>query len=143
MLEGANDLFFYLFLFLVVRVFIISPRGRFHQMFHAIFQEDVHITVLIDARHHPDSPVYPTTVAIVVDKDDLRLLLDRQAQLGGQGGLGEIAFDLSDRYELLAGKLRQFFLVDEIHLVATGGQRDIHLLVARFEIGETTSVQRA
>jgi len=36
----------------------------------------INISILIDTRYHTDRPVHPTTLIIIIDKNNLRLFLD-------------------------------------------------------------------
>ena len=45
-------------------------------MFYTALQQDINISILIDTRYHTDRPVHPTTLIIIIDKNNLRLFLD-------------------------------------------------------------------
>ena len=109
-------------------------------MFDPIFQQDIYIPVFINAGNHSDSTVYPTTLVIIIDKDHLCLFLDRQIQLRRQRGFREIPLYTSGRDKFITGQLRQSFFIDEIDLIATGGKRNVHVLIIRRKFREVTGI---
>ena len=110
-------------------------------MFLAVLQQDIDVALVVDAGDHADGAVYPTLLPVVFDEDDLRLFFDGKFQLGGQRRLGELALDAADGDIFLSLQFRQFLFIDKIHLVAAGGEGDVHIFVSRLELGEIAGVQ--
>ena len=61
--------------------------------------------------------------------------------MGGQRRLGELALDAADGDIFLSLQFRQLLFIDKIHLVAAGGEGDVHIFVSRLELGKITGVQ--
>ena len=141
-LNVAADFLFLDFLFLFVELIPhVAPPFALHIVSVSVFGDYIeHATFLVDAFDYSQGAVYPATVFVVFDEDDLCTWLDFHFHGGGKAVFWKFALHLAFEYSGFTGQLLEVAVVDIINGVSACGERDGHLL-ALAGCGADTAVE--
>lgn len=140
--EGAGNGFGDFLCFGIDRIFYIVPGFLFDDDLVS-FTVDYGYLVGINKYDLSDLPVIVPFFGrrVVFDEHDLRAAFQDQLVVGRVRIFGEVVVDLGREGVRLAGKLRQFPVVDLLCLVVMRRERDIARLFVRSEVGNVPLIQ--
>ena len=125
---GSQCLLLYLLLLLVVGIAYVLPYLTAYRVFFPPFGDDTQfLLLLVNLSDGTQRPVHPPLVLVILDEDDLCSHLQFQFHRGWHHAIGEVSLYLATEHRRLPRQTVQFRLVDEVHVVASGSQRNSHV----------------